>query len=143
MVNDYQLATNIFSLALKLYWGQRLKFKIQALCSEIKSMAKRPLCSLKWQNSIPIWYFNENEVIWNLRGHIVLKHPRNYKFKFEWARAKSDLSHLNRFVHFISSCSFKKCTDSQRLQNSRSIAVLHTPTVSETKPWQYFENSLN
>ena len=41
--------------------------------SEIRSMRKRPLSSLKRQNAILVWYLNENVRIWDIWGHISLK----------------------------------------------------------------------
>ena len=104
MVNYNHYAHDTISLTSKDIWGQRLNRKI-------KSLAKWPLTSLKWQNQIAIWYFNENEVIWNYGGHIGLKQPRNYKFNFGWAWAKSTLPHLNKSVDFTSNRSIKKHTN--------------------------------
>ena len=85
LVHDHQFAHNTISLTSNLYWGQRLISINPCLCSKIWSMTKWPLCSLKCQNAIAIWYLNENELICDFRGHIGLKQPRNYKFKFGWA----------------------------------------------------------
>ena len=81
LVKDYQFAQNIISLASNLYWGQRLQCKIQSHRSKIRPKTKWPLSNLKFQNVIRIWYFNQNKLIWDFRGHIGLKLPQNSKFK--------------------------------------------------------------
>ena len=85
--------------------------------SEIRSMRKRPLSSLKWQNAILVWYLNENERIWDIWGHISLKKPQNYKMNFECARAKSTKSWLDSLDAFYDRLSFKKWAYSESWQN--------------------------
>ena len=113
MVNDYNYAYNKTSLTSKATWGQEAKVQNPCLCSKIKSMTEWPLSNLKCQNAIAIWYFNENELICDFRGHIGLKQPRNNKFKIDWAQAFSSYPHLKQPVHFISDRSFKMHTKSE------------------------------
>ena len=55
------------------------------------------------------------------------KEDNDLKYTSSWESAhfsKSAGSQLNKSVHFISSCSFKNRTNSERSQNFRSVAVL-------------------
>ena len=91
----------------------RLQVKVQkyCFCSKIWSNAKWPLSNRKSSNAFEIWYLSENELIWDFWGHIGLKQPRNHKFKFGWARAKSTRPHINQPVDFFRNHSFKKRTN--------------------------------
>ena len=56
--------------------------------------------------------------------HIV-DNDLKYTYSWEWTNlSTSAKSHLNKSVHFISNRSFKKRTNNESWQNSRSIAVL-------------------
>ena len=81
--------------------------------SKIRSMVKWPLRGLRSINTIEIWYLNENELISDFWGHIVLKQPRNHKFEIGYAQAKSAKLQLNQYADFFSSRSFVTCTNSK------------------------------
>ena len=130
IVNDNQNAHNIIFLTSKATWGQRLLCKIHGCRSKIRPMTKWPLSSLKCQNVIAIWYFNENELTRDFRGHIDLKQPRNYKLKSAWARAISTEFHLNRLVDFISGLTFWNRTYFESPENFRSYDISHDYVAS-------------
>ena len=104
-------------------------------------MAKWPLSRVIWKNAIAIWYLNENELIKVIGGHIDLKQPRNYKFKYGWAWAKPTLFHLNTSVDFFSCLISWSCTYSESWQNFRFIAVLQVSVTSVLKFWYYFKGT--
>ena len=130
LVNDYQFAHNVISLASKLYWGQRSKPKYHCFRSEIWPIANWPLSNLICSNAVVIWCLSENELIWVSWGHIGLKQPRNYKLKLVWARAKSTQSLLDRPIDFWGRGNFLTQTYSESSQNSRLIDVLHDHVAS-------------
>ena len=124
MVKDSHYAHNIISITSNLYWGYRPKYENPCFSSKIRSMTKWPLCSLKCQHAITIWYLNENELIYDFRGRNGLKQPRICKFEFGWAWAKSTRLHINTSVDFIRCSIFQNCTSSESSQNSHSISLL-------------------
>ena len=136
---DYHYAHNIISLTSEVFWGWRLYWKTPCFWSKIRSMAKWPLSRVIWKNAIAIWYLNENELIKVIGGHIDLKQPRNYKFKYRWAWAKPTLFHLNTSVDFFSCLISWSCTYSESWQNFCSIAVLYVSVTSVLKFWYYFK----
>ena len=118
LVNDYQFAPNLTSLSSKLFWGQRPKSRNLYFWSKIRIMTNLLLSRLRWKNAIVIWYLNENELIWDFRGHTGLKQTQNLKFDFKSAWAKSTNSCLKLSVDYICGQIFKKWTHSEFLQNS-------------------------
>ena len=129
LLSDYHYAPNIISLTSKVTWGQRLQCKIHVYWSKIRPMTKWHLSSLKCQNVISIWNFNDNKQIWDFRDHIDHKQPRNLKFKFGWARPISTESCLDESVDFNSHHSILIFKIPESWQNFRSIAVLHVYVV--------------
>ena len=71
----------------------QLRLEVEMLescfCSKIRSIAKMPISRLRGKNTIAIWYFNKNELIWDFGGHTGLKQPQNLKLDFKSARVKS------------------------------------------------------
>ena len=105
-------------LTSNLYWGQRPECENPCFRSKIRSMTKWPISSLRFKNAIAIWYLNENELIWDFRGHTGLKQTQNLKLDFKSAWAKSTNSCLKMSVDYICVQIFKKWTHSEFLQNS-------------------------
>ena len=60
LVYVYQFAHNKVSLASKLPRGPRPMFGIPCFLSKIKSMAKQPLSHQSFENTIAIWYLDDN-----------------------------------------------------------------------------------
>ena len=88
-------------------------------------MTSWPGRKIWFKNAFAMWYLSENELIWEIWGHIDLKQPRNLKLDIKSAKPNSPKSCENPFVDFISSQSFLTFTNSESWQFSRFIGVLH------------------
>ena len=103
----------IFATYIGMSTGSAIQIDRLLKKSKIMSMVKWPLRGLRRKSAVEIWYLNENEVIWDILGHIGPKQPRNYKFEIGYAQAKSAKPHWKQYVDFINSCSFFTCTNSE------------------------------
>ena len=126
MANDYQFAHNTISLASKMYWGQRSKSSNPRFWSKFRAMEKWLLRDLRQENTIAVWYLNQNERINDFWHHCGLQQPQNIMFKFRWARAKSTQSSLNRSVDFNGDLSDKIRSKSESRQNLEVLELLVT-----------------
>ena len=88
-------------------------------------MTSWPGSNIWLKNAFAMWYLNENELIWEIWGHIDLKQPQNLKIDFKSAQVKSAASCLKTSVNFISGLSFWNRTYYESSQNFPTIAVLH------------------
>ena len=105
--------------------------RLEAFFSKIRSMTKWPICSLKCQNAISIWYFDKNEPTCDFGGHIVLKQPRNLKLDFKCAYLGTMASLLQYCLQKIKTVSQKTVKSlSQFLSASFATALLGMTFVS-------------
>ena len=140
LVNEYQFAPNMISLAPKLYCAQGVECRNPCFCSKIRSIIKWPLIRLRSKNTIAIQYLHKNKLIFEVRGHNDLKQPRNLKLDFKCAQADSVTCQKNAYYASEEQFSqFLKISPKSQ-QNSRSIVVLHVSVRFIQPKWQEFEN---